>query len=200
MKNKALIFPQKEIDVQNYYWFNQGFNDAELKAIYEGVANLPYIDAGTGDTNTQDKKVRSSKIKWIPQEDQWEWVYAKLMEMIVEANKSLWNFDLHSVLDNVQYTEYHANEEGHYNWHQDLGPGWLSRRKISVTVQLSDPSEYEGGELEYWKGGPIEYADKAPKGKGVVFIFPSYMMHRVSPVTKGVRRSFVLWVGGIPFK
>lgn len=200
MKNKALIFPQKEIDVQNYYWFNQGFNDAELKAIYEGVANLPYIDAGTGDTNIQDKKVRSSKIKWIPQNDEWEWLYQKMMGMIVEANNSLWNFELHSVLDSIQYTEYHADENGHYDWHQDFGPGWLSRRKISVTVQLSDPSEYEGGDLEYWKGGPVEYADKAPKGKGVVFIFPSYMMHRVAPVTKGIRRSFVLWVGGTPFK
>jgi PKHD-type hydroxylase len=200
MKNKALIFPQKEVDLQNYYWFKNGFDDNALNQIYQDIATLPFIDAGTGDSNIQDKKIRSSKIKWIQQEDKWEWVYAKLMGMIVEANKSLWNFDLYSVLDNIQYTEYHAEDGGHYDWHQDLGPGWLSKRKISITVQLSDPSEYEGGELEYWKGGPPENADKAPKGKGVVFIFPSYMMHRVTPVTKGVRRSLVLWIGGIPFK
>jgi PKHD-type hydroxylase len=200
MKNKALIFPQREVDIQNYYWFKQGFSEVELKNIYSGVESIPFINAGTGEESVQDKKVRSSKIKWIPQNDEWEWLYAKLMGMIVEANNTIWKFDLYSVLDSIQYTEYHAEEEGHYDWHQDIGPGWLSKRKISVTVQLADPSEYEGGELEYWKGGPLDYADEAPKGKGVVFIFPSFMMHRVTPVTKGIRRSFVLWVGGEPFK
>ena len=79
-----------------------------------------------------------------------------------------------------------------------IGPGALSTRKVSITVQLSGSDEYEGGELEYWKGG--QDIQKAPRGKGVVFIFPSYMMHRVTPVTKGVRRSFVLWVGGGHYK
>jgi PKHD-type hydroxylase len=70
----------------------------------------------------------------------------------------------------------------------------LSLRKVSITVQLSDPSEYEGGDLDIWQGGK-EYIT-APRGKGTVVIFPSYMMHRVSPVTVGTRRSFVLWLGG----
>lgn len=200
MINKALVFPQKEIDLQNYYWFKEGFDSTELQTIYESVANLPYIDARTGDDNVQDKKVRSSKIKWIPQDDRWEWVYAKLMGMIIEANSTLWNFDLHSVLDSIQYTEYDAEEGGHYDWHQDIGPGWLSKRKVSITVQLSGPDEYTGGDLEYWKGGPITNVDKAPKGKGVVFIFPSFMMHRVTKVETGIRRSFVLWVGGEHYK
>lgn len=200
MKNLILSFPSKEIDIQNYYWYKEGFSNVELQKIYKNIDSIPFIDAGTGNESIKDKKVRSSKIKWIPQNDEWEWLYQKLMEMIVQANKSLWNFDLHSVSDCIQYTEYHAEENGHYEWHQDIGPGWLSKRKISVTVQLAGPDEYEGGELEYWKGGPLQYADKAPKGKGVVFIFPSFMMHRVTPVTKGIRRSFVLWVGGEPFK
>ena len=118
--------------------------------------------------------------------------------MIKEANDTIWNFDLYSVLDDIQYTEYHATNDGHYGWHQDIGPGALSTRKVSITVQLSGPDEYEGGDLEYWKGG--QDIQKAPRGKGVVFIFPSYMMHRVTPVTKGVRRSFVLWVGGGHYK
>jgi PKHD-type hydroxylase len=63
-----------------------------------------------------------------------------------------------------------------------------------VVLQLLDPSEYEGGDLEMFKGG--EAYVRAERGAGVVFIFPSYMMHRVTKVTKGTRRSFVLWVGG----
>ena len=74
-------------------------------------------------------------------------------------------------------------------------------RKVSLTVQLSDPSEYEGGDLEISKGGLSEDSGyKMHRGKGTVVIFPSYMMHRVTPVTRGTRRSFVLWVGGSHYK
>jgi PKHD-type hydroxylase len=200
MKNTALTFLTKERDVQNYYYYPQGFDSSELSKIYDNVANIPFVEASTGDNGIKDKKVRSSKIKWVPQVDEWDWLYIKLMAMAEEANTTLWNFNLYSVLDNIQYTEYHATDQGHYNWHQDIGPGWLSRRKVSITVQLSDTDEYEGGDLEYWRGGSLNNVEKAPRGKGVVFIFPSYMMHRVTPVTKGVRRSFVLWVGGESYK
>ena len=116
------------------------------------------------------------------------------MNMALEANNSLWHFDLISVDEKIQYTEYYDTADGHYTWHQDIGGGSASKRKISITVQLSDPEEYEGGDLEMWQGG--EAIVKSERGAGVVFIFPSYMMHRVTKVTKGTRRSFVLWVGG----
>ena len=89
----------------------------------------------------------------------------------LEANKAIWHFDLISIMDNIQYTEYYATEGGHYGWHQDIVSVWLSNRKISITVQLSGPDEYEGGNLDYWQGG--EGHTTAPKGKGTVFIFPS---------------------------
>jgi PKHD-type hydroxylase len=193
-----VLFEPKLIDTQNYYFFEKGFTDEELDKIYKDVATIPFISAGTGPENCQDKSIRSSSVKWIPKDKEWGWLYDKMMAMIIEANDNVWNFDLYSVLDDIQYTEYHATNDGHYGWHQDIGPGALSTRKVSITVQLSGPDEYEGGDLEYWKGG--QDIQKAPRGKGVVFIFPSYMMHRVTPVTKGVRRSFVLWVGGGHYK
>jgi len=193
-----VLFEPKLVDTQNYYFFEKGFTDEELDKIYKDVANIQFINAGTGPENNQDKSIRSSSVKWVPKNKEWGWLYDKMMTMIKEANDTIWNFDLYSVLDDVQYTEYHATNDGHYGWHQDIGPGALSTRKVSITVQLSGPDEYEGGDLEYWKGG--QDIQKAPRGKGVVFIFPSYMMHRVTPVTKGVRRSFVLWVGGEHYK
>jgi PKHD-type hydroxylase len=120
------------------------------------------------------------------------------MDYIVQANDTLWQFELVSAPELIQFTEYHAEDEGHYTWHQDIGPDSASLRKISVTVQLSDPEDYEGGDLQLWQGG--NSVQTAERGAGVVFIFPSYMMHRVSKVTKGVRRSFVLWVGGEHYK
>jgi PKHD-type hydroxylase len=193
-----VLFEPKLVDLQNYYFFEKGFTDEELDKIYKNVANIKFINAGTGEDNCQDKSIRSSSVKWVPKDKEWAWLYDKMMAMIKEANDTIWNFDLYSVLDDIQYTEYHATNDGHYGWHQDIGPGPLSTRKVSMTVQLSGPDEYEGGDLEYWKGG--QDMQKAPRGKGVVFIFPSYMMHRVTPITKGVRRSFVLWVGGGHYK
>lgn len=197
----AIIFPPKLVDIQNYYYFKTGFSNEELDKIYKDVAFLPFQEGKTGaDNDGNDKKLRISKIKWIHPSQQWEWLYDKLMNMIIEANENLWHFNITSLLDAIQYTEYHANENGHYGWHQDLGCGMLSTRKISVTVQLSDPSEYDGGDLEYFIGGDPENPIKVERNKGLVFIFPSFMMHRVTPVTRGVRRSFVLWIGGEHFK
>lgn len=195
------VFPQEEVDIQNYYYYLTGFSPEELEKVYKDVSLLPFRKASTGmEEGPADTTIRSSSVKWIPKTNEWQWLYTKLFNMAIEANNTLWHFDLFTALDSIQYTEYYAAEGGHYGWHQDIGPGPMSKRKVSITVQLSDTDEYEGGDLELFKGGDPNQADKAPRGKGVVFIFPSFMMHRVTPVTKGTRRSFVLWVGGTHYK
>lgn len=189
-------FKKSETDPQNYYWYKNGFSKEELDVIYNGVSNLPFEGAsllGNNDASSI-KNIRSSSVKWIPKNEEWMWLYEKLMDMVMTANKELWDFNLISAPELIQYTEYYDVEGGHYTWHQDIGTGVGSHRKISITVQLSEPDEYEGGDLEMWKGG--NSYSVAERGAGVVFIFPSYMMHRVTKVTKGTRRSFVLWVGG----
>lgn len=195
------IFPQEEVDIQNYYFYLQGFSPEELEKVYKDVATLPFHKASVGEENKPaGSDIRSSSIKWIPKTNEWQWLYEKLFAMAVEANNTLWHFDLFTALDCIQYTEYYDVEGGHYGWHQDIGPGPMSKRKVSITVQLSDTDEYEGGDLQIFKGGDPDKSDVAPRGKGVVFIFPSFMMHRVTPITKGTRRSFVLWVGGTHYK
>ena len=193
----SYLFEKPTNDPQEFYWFNEGFTKEELQKIYTNVAELPFQQATTfaGDG---DKSVRSSSVKWIPQNEEWSWLYERLMDLASVANNELWGFDLISAPELIQYTEYYASEEGHYDWHQDIGPGIGSHRKVSITVQLSDSDEYEGGDLQIWKGG--QTADTTARGAGVVVIFPSYMMHRVSKVTKGTRRSFVLWIGGEHYK
>ena len=115
--------------------------------------------------------------------------------MIIEANKT-WKFNLYSIIDSIQYTEYLAGG-GHYDWHVDIGPKNISHRKVSITVQLSDPNEYDGGDLELWNGGAIK---SIFRGRGATVLFPSFTMHRVTPVTQGLRKSLVLWVGGEHYK
>ena len=191
-------FKQETNDPQNYYWYKNGFSKQELDKIYSNLENISFKDATIIGSENTPKEIRSSRIKWIPKTEEWNWLYTKLMDMAVTANNELWKFDLFSADELIQYTEYYDSEEGHYTWHQDVGPDSASFRKISITVQLSDFDEYEGGDLELWQGG-TSYI-KAERGAGVVFIFPSYMMHRVAKVTKGTRKSFVLWVGGSHYK
>ena len=195
--NINYTFDQEETDSQNYFFYKEGFNKSELNKISKNVKKLPWNIAKTAGGL---EEVRDSNIKWIPQNDDWFWLYEKLANMATEANNSLWKFDLHQIPEMIQYTEYKA-PAGHYDWHADIGPGLLSNRKVSITVQLSEPDEYEGGNLELFKGGSMKGPFiEAERNAGCVFLFPSYMMHRVTPVTRGTRKSFVLWLGGGHYK
>lgn len=191
-------FDRRENEPLQHYTFEQGFTQEELKKIEKDIENVKPSKATT--LGEQSDSIRISRVRWLQQDNQWEWLYKRLQVMILEANDALWQFELVSMPEQIQFTEYHANEKGHYNWHQDIGTGVASCRKVSVTVQLSSPEDYEGGDLQLTHGGPHELAYTAPKQAGSVTIFPSYMLHRVKPVTKGIRKSFVLWVGGTPFR
>lgn len=203
-------FEQNTNDPQQWYWFQNGLSQDEVTQIINLASELPTQRATTIGSDGQQHEgndpngVRSSMIKWIPQNENWDWLYKRMMEWAKEANDALWHFDLISAPEAIQYTEYYATENGHYDWHQDIGSGDLpSRRKVSITVQLSDTDEYDGGELQITSGGDTSDdwgAQTCPRGRGVAVLFPSYMMHRVSPVTKGTRRSLVLWVGGAHYK
>lgn len=192
MEKGYLFEHEKENNPQNFYWFDKGFNSDELDVIKNSVNNIPFNQATVVSGN--DLKDRSSSIKWIPQNEEFDWVYQRLMTMAQEANENVWKFNLLSAPEMIQYTEYYDYANGHYTWHQDIGPGILSKRKVSITVQLSDSTDYDGGDLEIWGGG--DHLMRPERGKGNVILFPSYMMHRVTPITRGTRTSFVLWVGG----
>ena len=181
----SYIIPQKEVDSQNYYWYQNSFTDSELGSLESSLQKLSFEKATT--VGGGDETIRQSSIKWIPQHPQFEWLYEKLLAFALEANQNLWEFDLWSIIEHIQYTEYYATQNGHYDWHQDIGPNNLSQRKLSIAIQLND--DYEGGEFQIWQGG--KSYQTIPKGKGNVVVFPSYMMHRVTPVTSGTRKSLV---------
>lgn len=194
-----LVFEPKATDPTDYYWFKEGFTKEEIDRIITEVKELPIVDGRIASNADGDKllSVRKSKIQWIPQNAKYLWIYERLASLIKEANDVNWGFEINSIIDCIQFTQYNEGG-GHYDWHMDIGPNELSLRKISLTIQMSEDSEYEGGELEFMKGGSTP--EKAPRGKGVVVVFPSYLLHRVTPVTKGTRMSMVLWVGGGHYK
>jgi PKHD-type hydroxylase len=197
MSSSSFIFDPKRNNPQGWYWFQTGFTSEELDKIKQLTDSLDFIKATTFG-NEEENTVRRSRVKWIPQNDDTWWLYEKMMQLAIEANDSQWNFDLSHAHELIQYTEYWADEKGHYGWHQDIGPGNGSLRKISITIQLSDSEDYKGGDLEIMLGeGSV---NTCPRGAGVAVLFPSYMLHRVTQVQAGLRKSLVLWVGGSHYK
>lgn len=140
--------------------------------------------------------IRSSRVAWLSDHKP---LLDFLYDFVDHSNQSAFNFNIFKKAE-IQYTEYHASEQGHYAWHHDVD--WTRHdgldRKISITVQLSDPSEYEGGYFEFGDG--VTAVPEEARTKGTVLIFPSYIAHKVSPITSGVRRSLVAWFEGPTWK
>lgn len=181
------------------YTFTNSFSDVEIDLINDICQKIPVVNAEIGydiDEYTVNEEVRTSSVRWVPVNEHTEFIYQRMYDMVKEANNNLWGFELDGFIENIQYTEYHGTENGHYDWHLDIGEE-VDYRKISITIQLSGPEEYVGGELEFLKG---PYVLQVPKEKGLATLFPSYLLHRVSNVNKGVRRSLVLWVTGPAFR
>jgi PKHD-type hydroxylase len=107
-----------------------------------------------------------------------------------------WNYLLSSQ-EATQLGRYKSSDEGHYDWHMDASaPKDGTQRKLSISILLSDPSEFEGGELQF-KGMEDQ---KVLTKQGSIVVFPSFIEHKITPVTKGVRYSAVTWVSGPAFK
>lgn len=122
---------------------------------------------------------------------QHSWLFGKLLEVCKQVNQQHFGMDLFGYTEPLQISEY--GEGSFFNWHMDMGNGRNSVRKLSFVVQLSDPSDYDGGNLEIM-AGPEPYA--FPRSRGSMILFPSFVMHRVTPVTSGTRLSAVGWIGG----
>ena len=174
---------------QNWQMWSGGLSDEELEVIAIGAS---VVDIQTASTfNNADTSVRSSDVAWMTGNTH---VHEILWQYVKAANENAFHCQVENICD-IQYTEYHANKGGHYDWHIDVNwDGNTARdRKLSVTVQLSDPSEYEGGGFQFLE---CPNPDESSRKKGTVLVFPSYLKHRVLPVTKGTRKSLVAWFEG----
>lgn len=181
------------------YW-KAGVSDTQIAQIIETGDAQPTAEAGLGfDGSTQNDEYRSSEIRWIPTGVNPN-ITNLLWSFALPANRNAFGFDI-SYLNDIQYTTYKATDSGKYDWHHDTfwGNPTAFDRKISIVIQLSDPRDYEGGDFQIdpqYQPLPAEEI----RAKGTVIAFPSFIRHRVTPVTKGVRRSLVCWVEGPKFR
>jgi len=166
-----------------------------IEAGREEPRNNASVGSGYKDGGVIDTKTRTSHISWIPFSKMPE-MYKHIEKIMLQTNGNHFGFEGMKITELAQYTEY--PEGGFYDWHVDHDVNCQYEppvRKISMTCLLSPENEFEGGDLELIKEGQ---AVKLKQGQAV--FFASFIRHRVAPVTKGVRRSLVMWFGGPPLK
>lgn len=153
----------------------------------EEVAGETWADLAESNSS----KHRISNLRWLNDTA----TYSLLWEYAREANRIAFGFELTDASP-VQFTEYSSENKGKYDWHHDIN--WENNnafdRKVSVVLQLTNGDSYEGGDFQFKE--VVTPDEKALRRKGSVLCFPSYLTHRVTPVTKGVRNSLVAWFEG----
>jgi len=211
------------MNIYNYYWYfrsaippkicddiiKYGLSKSESVAL---TGNYSFNKKLNKDEIKNIQRKRKSDLVWLNE----KWIYKELHPYIDKANKDAgWNFQW-DFSESLQFTKYKLNQ--YYDWHCDSWDKPYSRqdkfqngkiRKLSMTCQLTDGSEYEGGELEFdfrnyepHMREEVKHLRQAKEilPKGSIIVFPSFVWHRVKPVTKGVRYSLVMWNLGYPFK
>lgn len=179
-----------------FAWWEGAFTDKELDWLQQKAKNATQ-DAEIGMQNGDGvhKSIRRSQVSWLENNPNTKWVFEKLARVASQINAEHFRFDLTGFGESLQLTHYDQSENGMYGWHQDYGTG--ISRKLSMALQLTDPSEYEGGNLQMSVSGDPQ---NVRKQRGLIAVFPSYVLHQVTPVTQGSRQSLVAWVSGPPFK
>jgi PKHD-type hydroxylase len=173
------------------------FAPAECAAIIDLTRQQTARDAGLVG-QMRDHNLRRADLVWLDEVAGADWVMDRIIDVVREANRAAFGFDLTEFAESPQVARYGAEREGHFDWHADIGDAPLARkRKLTFVAQLSDPDAYEGGVLEVM---PSAQPIAAPRTQGAATLFPSYLLHRVTPVTQGARHSLTIWAHGPAFR
>jgi len=169
------------------------------------VQKLVIPTTGTIANSVDDKTKRNSTVRWIKPTNEFKWIFDKIDNVLNQVNNEWFNFDLVGYSE-IQFTEYSENTKQHYTWHTDMvwGDGGstytpdATLRKLSCSIVLSQQEvNFEGGNFEL-DNINSPFIPDIDKGDGV--FFPSFVWHRVTPVTKGTRYSLVVWIIGPAFR
>ena len=179
--------------VNTYSYWEKVFTKEECEKIIK-IAKNKGLTKGT--TRSKDETdVRQSQICWLYAFDNLEWVFKKITDIVLNLNSRFFNFDIFGLNEGLQFTNYKA-PSNKYGKHIDKGLDNVIR-KLSLSIQLTNSKEYEGGELFLYED---EKGIEMKKEQGTLILFPSYILHEVKPITKGERNSLVSWVTGKQFK
>ena len=132
----------------NVHSMPQAFSPDECDRLRSIVALQPANDARLVGL-TRDHNIRRADLVWLDNVPETEWVMDRIIDLVRTANRDVYDFDLREFAESPQVARYGAEREGHFGWHSDIGDGALAaKRKLTMVVQLSEPGDYEGGDLE----------------------------------------------------
>jgi len=188
-KSSSWDFQTDQINL--YAFWNNAFSKEECQKIISIAKDKGLIEGKA----TGKSGIRDSKISWLYPCDDMDWVFRRVTDITLNLNERFFKFDLFGINEGFQFTNYEA-PSGKYGKHVDRALN-IPVRKLSISIQLTNPEEYEGGELYLYA---TDEGDLMDKTQGTLIIFPSYVLHEVTPVTKGTRNSLVSWVTGKQFK
>ena len=172
------------------------FTPEECNKIIDVASNDYAMKAsvGTDKVSKQNLKIRDVDNYFIFLNDDTRWIYEKIMAAVSLANHEHFNYNITGITHELQLLHYRSDDgQGHYDWHVDVGDGNAAYRKISISIMLSPGDKYKGGSLEVNDHGVLKEAER---DQGSIHMFPSYMLHRVTPVTEGERWVLVIWISG----
>jgi PKHD-type hydroxylase len=186
-----------------YVTWDGQFTDAQCNEISAYCQTVS--DTEPGVTFAGPDPVRKSNVAFHGWSEEINWVFDGLHRAITGINDRWYGFDLNGY-DSFQFTEYEGDKLGKYDWHMDMHlgdqnipPDMFETRKLSLSLLLNEPGkDFEGGDFQLNLGSEAG-ALTVESRKGRIIAFPSWVIHRVGPVTKGVRRSLVVWVTGPKF-
>ena len=170
-----------------------------IRELHKLAQTINQIPAEVGDINggSVNQQIRRSNVAWITPDKCPQEMSTFFQNAFLDVNKNYFEFNITGT-EAYQYTVYEENNAGTYNWHTDtMLVGNNDVRKISMSLLLTDPSEFEGGKLLFNNQGNIVVAEEK---LGSAVFFPSWMPHCVTPVTKGIRKVLVIWAHGPKFK
>lgn len=185
--NESIIIVDNAFDLQ--------FCNKVLENSTDQVGSI----GGEDGAGAVDKSIRRSSVKFLNGTFQYPDIIMAVHPFIRQVNDAHFQFDLFN-LETLQFTEYDSSTAGEYKPHKDsddVGPDGMTR-KLSIVIQITSPDNYEGGELIFPESN--DYSPEITKKQGTAIVFPSYLLHGVTPVTSGNRKSLVGWVRGPSFK
>ncbi len=173
------------------------FSPAECSTLLAQIADAP-ANAARLVGRQQDHNIRRADLVWLDDVPGTDWVMDRMIDLVRVANRDVFDFDVTEFAESAQVARYDASAQGHFDWHTDIGDGRLAeRRKLTIVVQLTPPADYDGGRLQVQPGPQVLVASDA---QGAATLFPAFLLHRVTPVTKGARHSLTVWCHGAPFR
>jgi PKHD-type hydroxylase len=195
----TIYIPQFTPKVEPFCIWEKAFSEEECDRIIE-IGEMAEFNKGRVGSDTLDPNVRDSDIVWIEPNPDTHWIFERMAVLGSRINYDKFQVEIDRY-DGFQYGKYKV--DGHYDWHTDWHmepPNPELHRKISFSVMLSDPKEYEGGELIVNHQGNADKAISLKRNKGDLVVFYSFIPHKVAPVTSGERVSLVTWALGPKFK